>query len=92
LLLCREDRAPGPELQLPALEQPLVPLPEIDQVPGAHVEIERYPDVPTGSQIPLAVTALEDEQPPLDPLSLPTTTPVLLPYSPSRIRTVSVSR
>jgi hypothetical protein len=97
LLLCREGRVPVPQEQLPAPDEPLVPVPEIDRLPETHVEIERPPDVPTESQIPVTTPSLEDEQPRPTSLSHPTTTPPLLPPvphppPPSRTRTVSVSR
>jgi hypothetical protein len=75
--------------QLPARGEPLLPQPEIDQLPAAHVEIERYPDAPTAPQIPLPVTTRADDQPHIDPLAFPTTT-----HSPrpTITRTISVSR
>jgi hypothetical protein len=87
LLLCREGSVPVPQEQPPAPGEPSVPLPEINRLPGTHVEVERSPDVPRESRIPGPVTALEDKQP---HLAIPTTTPP--PPPPSRIRTVSVSR
>lgn len=97
LLLHREGRVPVPQEQLPAPVDSIVPVPEIDRVPETHVEVERPPDVPTESQIPVMATALEDEQPRPTPLSPPTKTPPLLPpvfhpASPFRTRTVSVSK
>jgi hypothetical protein len=87
-LLCSDGKVPAPQ-ELPALHEPFVPVPEIEQLPGIPVDIQRPTDFPSESQIPITVTAPEDEHPPpttLPPAPVPPPTPL-----PPRTRRVSVS-